>query len=79
MSDRGLGRAVRLVPRSGTEVEIRDQIGLHPQQFGLKQLAEQVVIAVLLTAPIQGNHQQIPALHPFEKLSGSLPLQDGVA
>ena len=60
-------------------MEIRDQIGLPPPQFGTEQLAEQVMIAVPLTAPVQRNHQQIPALHPFEKLSGSLPLQDGVA
>ena len=43
-----------------------------PQQFGLKQLAEQGVIAVPLAAPVQRDHQQIPALHPFEDLSGSL-------
>ena len=43
------------------------------------QLAEQVVIAVPLAVTVQHDHQQIPALHPFEDLSGSHVLQDGVA
>ena len=72
MLDRGLRHGVRLEPRSRPEMEIRDQIGLPPPEFRLQQLPEQVVVAVPLTAAVERDHQQVPALHPFEDAPGSL-------
>jgi hypothetical protein len=41
---------------------VSDQIGLSSPEFRLQQLPEQVMVAIPLTAAVERDHQQIPAL-----------------
>ena len=60
------GMPLRLVPRRGPEVELGDHLRLAPPQLGQQQLAEQVVVAVPLPAPVERDDQQVAALQPLE-------------
>jgi hypothetical protein len=79
MIDRGLRHCMRLKPGSRPEMEILDQAGLPSLEFRLQQLSEQAVIAVPFTAAVEGDHQQIPAFHPFKDAAGFLLNQDRIA
>ena len=71
------GRSSRYHGRPG--VELRHHLRLPPQQLGVQQLTEQVVVAVPLAPAVERDHQQVAALQPIEHAAGSLAAHGHVA
>ncbi len=57
-----LGHPVRLAPRRGAEVKLRDHLRITSPQLRHEQLSEQLVVPVPLTASVERDHQQVAAL-----------------
>ena len=74
-----LGHPVRLAPRRGAAVKLRDRLRITSPQLRHEQLAEQLVVPVPLPAAVEGNHQQVAALQPLEECGRSRDAEDGVA
>ena len=79
MVDGGLREAVGLAPGRRPPVKLLHQLRLAPTQFCAEQLAEQMMVAVPLAAPVQRHQQQIRARQRLQDIGRSLGVQDRVA
>src|SRR5262249_20922301 len=77
--DRRLRHGVRLEPHGRTEMKILDQIRLSAPEFCPQQLAQQMVVAVPLTATVERDDEQVPGFQSFEDIPRSLLTQDRIA
>ncbi len=79
MFDGGFESTVSFVPSGGSKVQDRDLVRLPPAQFSLKELSKELMVAVPVTAVVQGDDQKVAAVEPLENPVGPPDVESGVA
>jgi hypothetical protein len=74
-----LGPPLVQAPAGRAAPQHRQQTGLEPFQFGQEHVAEQVMVAVPVAAPVQRHQQQVGAGQLGQGRGGAGHLQDGFA
>ena len=77
--DGGLWHGIRLVPRAARKWSASARSGSRCRSSASNSSRKQLVVAVPLTATVEGDHQEIAALQLFENPGRSLPGEGGVA
>ena len=79
VDDRFLRHVVRDAPGHGASVECGNDIRLGAFELVPEQFAEQVVVAIPLAAPVEGDDEAVRALELLEPLYRAGGLEHGVA
>ena len=71
MHERLLEHARFLEPVRGAPMQLRDRLGFAPSRLGAEHVAEEVVVPVPLSLPIERHQEQVLSLDRLEGTSGA--------